>query len=371
MKIIHICNNYVSSKVHRELIKNIAINKICKQEVFIPIRKKSLLEVNYLNHEDVNLKYCNYYFNFLKYFPLLKVFLIFILFSLKVKVEKNDYIIAHNFWSDGFLAFMANIFKKNKYVLVVRSTDMNLFIPRLKFYHFIMNMMIKRSEGLIFINKCYEKDFLIKYPNLYKSAKTIHVIFNGVDSFWLRNSTFNKIKKNKDQLIYVGNFNNNKNIRGIVEATRIVYKHNPKVELLLVGGDEDDFRNIFSDEKNIPSYIKILGKITCKKTLLDLYRESKVFIMPSFFETFGLVYIEALLQGCSIIHSKDQGIDGIFDEDCIVAVNPHSYEDIAYHIEQLLNQYDRKLIKADFQEKLLENFDWKFISSKYLRVFEK
>ena len=38
---------------------------------------------------------------------------------------------------------------------------------------------------------------------------------------------------------------------------------------------------------------------------------SECFIMVSKNETFGLVYLEAMLQGCIVVASKNEGIDGI------------------------------------------------------------
>ena len=36
--------------------------------------------------------------------------------------------------------------------------------------------------------------------------------------------------------------------------------------------------------------------------------------MPSFNETFGITYLEAISQGCQIICSEDQGIDGYLNQ---------------------------------------------------------
>ena len=42
-------------------------------------------------------------------------------------------------------------------------------------------------------------------------------------------------------------------------------------------------------------------------------READVFVMVSSPETFGLVYIEAMAQGCITIGSLNEGIDGIIE----------------------------------------------------------
>ena len=40
-------------------------------------------------------------------------------------------------------------------------------------------------------------------------------------------------------------------------------------------------------------------------------RESDVFVLPSVGETFGMVYLEAMSQGCITVCTKGDGIDGI------------------------------------------------------------
>jgi glycosyltransferase involved in cell wall biosynthesis len=51
-----------------------------------------------------------------------------------------------------------------------------------------------------------------------------------------------------------------------------------------------------------------------KEKLLNNYRNSDIFIMPSYNETFGLVYIEAMSQGLPIIYTQNEGVDGYFKE---------------------------------------------------------
>ena len=43
-------------------------------------------------------------------------------------------------------------------------------------------------------------------------------------------------------------------------------------------------------------------------------RESDIFILPSVNETFGMVYLEAMAQGCITICTKDDGIAGIIKD---------------------------------------------------------
>lgn len=366
LKILHICNNYVSSKVHLELIRSILSKGNISQFVYVPIRTALDDRKNFIDEEDIDFKYFNYKFNFLRFFPLIKIFIVFIGLMLNINAKKYSAIVAHNFWSDGVVAFLNFIFFRTPYILVVRNTDMNVFLPRLKHYHWLMRLMIKNSKSLIFVNLAYKKDFERLYPSLYFLAPNVKLIYNGVNEFWLDGFKISDRNRN-NVLLYVGAFNDNKNLTSIVSASKRVHLKYNNLKLILVGGSLKELE-LLLDGEGIPDFIHVAGKVTDKSVLLQFYRESKIFIMPSFFETFGLVYIEALLQGCSIIHSKGQGIDGIFDEDFIKGVDPYSVDDIVLNIEYLLEQFNLRNDSLELYQWISNQFSWDNIADQYLRV---
>lgn len=359
-KIVHICNNYVASKVHMELISSIS-KKNREQSVFIPIRSKVHNGVNILTNSSVNFTYFKY-LNFLRFLPIIKIIVIFFGYVLFGKRSKHDYVIAHNFWTDGMVAFLNHLFFDIPYTLVVRNTDMNVFLPKLKHYHWLMGLMVEKADGLVFINNIYMDDFKKNYPKIFNKSKNNTIIFNGVNSFWLK---VPEEKPRSNILIYVGGFNANKNIIATLNAAEIVKKEFSDLELWLVGGDEIELKRL-TGIREIPSYVRVFGKINNKDDLRELYLKSKVFVMPSFFETFGLVYIEALLQGCSVICTKGQGIDGVFNNESIRAIDPNNIDQIASEIKKLLIDFDLNKFDEDFYKNLINCFDWDLISSKYL-----
>ena len=61
--------------------------------------------------------------------------------------------------------------------------------------------------------------------------------------------------------------------------------------------------------KNDHSF-EFVGKVDSLPVLKSYYERSDFFTMPSKAETFGLVYIEALLQGLPVMYTQNEGIDG-------------------------------------------------------------
>ena len=59
--------------------------------------------------------------------------------------------------------------------------------------------------------------------------------------------------------------------------------------------------------------------------------------MPSYTESFGLVYAEAMSQKLPVIYSKGQGFDGQFEEGLVgYHVSPYDVKDIANGILKAL-----------------------------------
>lgn len=69
----------------------------------------------------------------------------------------------------------------------------------------------------------------------------------------------------------------------------------------------------FIDENRQEKHVHLLGQIE-RDSLQKLMRERDVFVLISKHETFGLVYLEAMLQGCIVIASKFGGVDGIIKD---------------------------------------------------------
>lgn len=92
------------------------------------------------------------------------------------------------------------------------------------------------------------------------------------------------------------------------------------------------------------------------------------FIMPTTSETFGMVYIEALSAGIPIIYSKEQGIDGYFDDaDIGLAVDPTSVNSVHQAILQTIENYDslKENVASLQQNNGLRRFEQSSIVDRY------
>ena len=103
--------------------------------------------------------------------------------------------------------------------------------------------------------------------------------------------------------------------------------------------------------------------------MIDAYRNADIFVMPSFRESFGLVYAEAMSQGLPVVYSEGQGFDGQFAEGVVgYHVNAHDPEELCENIIKILKRYN------EFPKVCMEaskKFRWDKLSKEYIKIYEE
>ena len=363
---IHVCNNYIATKVHKNLIEELAISEC--QYVIVPIRKDSDKHVNRSKSKNVCLDYFRYP-NFLKWLPLVKVIFLFIRVFFKIlRIKSRAFVVAHNIWSDGVPVFLCSLFFGYSYSVSVRGTDIKVFLPKLPHYRWIFGLVIGKSSSLVFISEAHRQKFLHKWPDLYRKAQRVDVIPNGVDQYWhdnIKKLSFMPFSQRPIRVVYTGRFLKVKNLRNLYAAL-LVIRAKLDVEFVAVGGTELEFREL-CDINAVPEWVTVINWINGREQLSEIMSNARVFAMPSITETFGISYVEALCSGCSVIHSFGEGIDGFFNVDYIRSVDPFDLNDIADNIKYLLEKYPGGTPAIEIPE-LVNSFDWAKIAHEYVML---
>jgi glycosyltransferase involved in cell wall biosynthesis len=136
-----------------------------------------------------------------------------------------------------------------------------------------------------------------------------------------------------------------KNLKNLIKAVSLL--DNIDFKLHIIGGG--DYLSKVKDWVNshkLENKVFFTGPIS-NDQIDKHYSGAKAFILPSFSESFGLVYAESLRNGTPILYSKGVlGFDGVF-EDVGCGVDPYSVESIKNGIIDIIknNDYYRKRIK--------------------------
>ncbi len=112
--------------------------------------------------------------------------------------------------------------------------------------------------------------------------------------------------------IYVGSLIKRKHLDVVVRA--FLNTAGEKDTLTVVGGGpEEDLLKALVKDLNAGEKVVFTGRVP-REEVLKRMGDAQVFTLISHGETYGMVYIEAMLQGCLTIASKGEGFDGIIQD---------------------------------------------------------
>jgi glycogen(starch) synthase len=116
------------------------------------------------------------------------------------------------------------------------------------------------------------------------------------------------------EILFVGRLEQRKGIDLLLYAIPFVLKIFPEIQFRIIGGDSESVtkaKQFLSTENFDSSWNKNItfeGRVS-DETLDEAYKRADLFIAPSRFESFGLIYIEAMMFGLPIIALENgQGI---------------------------------------------------------------
>ena len=368
MHILHIANDFIGSKVHSRLCESLADEGV-EQTVYCPIRMENQIGKNNISAKGAEVVYDFVIKPYHRYVYHIKRMVVFHSLQKKVELKKIDLVHAATLFSDGGLAYKINKKYHIPYVVAVRNTDINGFLDHLPNTRLAGKKILRNAQKIFFISKALMDKFsnhkVIK-PILPEIKDKMLLQPNGIEDFFIDHVSHEPHAGHK--VLYVGDFSPNKNVPRLGEA--VLQLRNTEefkdVTMTLVGGGKTNSNEVQTMIESHPEAFTFLGPIYDKEKLCEVFRSHIVFAMPSYTETFGLVYLEALSQNLPVIYTKGQGIDGLFDETIGVGVNPLSVDEISSAICKILKSkenYSNK--KIDF-----ELFRWVNVAKKYTSIYK-
>lgn len=173
--------------------------------------------------------------------------------------------------------------------------------------------------------------------------------------------------------ICICSLNENKSVDLLIRAFALVSQTLPNTKLN-IGGDGPERCKLekLVNSLNLQNKVRFLGKLTREEVKLKI-AESSVFVLPSKYETFGVVIIEALALGKPVISTKSGGPESTITDDVGIIVENNSAIDLAKAMIEIFSTYD------DYNEDLIreycrKNFSEQAVISKlqsiYLKVIE-
>jgi glycosyltransferase involved in cell wall biosynthesis len=223
--------------------------------------------------------------------------------------------------------------------------------------------MLSLTENFITVSKKTKKDL----RRIRKSEKSI-VIPNGIDYEMIRGTV---PSKEEYDLIFAGRLIKEKNVDILINAVSIVGKHIPDIKCIIIGeGPEKNNLEKLVKKLQIEDNIIFKGFMEGYSDLIGQIKSTKVFVLPSKREGFGIVVIEANACGVPVVvvdqemnAAKDLVVDGV--NGYIADANP---VDVA---EKIVKSFENKDIMEDKCVEMSEEYDWNKIVDSLENVYRE
>jgi glycosyltransferase involved in cell wall biosynthesis len=153
------------------------------------------------------------------------------------------------------------------------------------------------------------------------------------------------------RVLFVGRLEKRKGIHTLFEAAATIIRKNRNVEFIIVGDDT------LPNEEGIPykvAYRKLLRKTGARKRMTFLGRVSDdrlqqeyslcdIFVAPSLYESFGIIYTEAMAWGKPVIGCRTGGVPEVIEHEvCGLLIEPGNADELAEAVLRLADSPDAR-----------------------------
>ena len=212
------------------------------------------------------------------------------------------------------------------------------------------------------------------------------VVINGVNLDKFSNQLNNEETQLKKRLgidgnpvyLTIGGIEPRKNSLKLLEAFCKVLKTRPQAQLIIAGGEtlfdyepyRVEFFEIAKQNKIIIGKSLILPGVMADEDIPVLYRCADAFVFPSVKEGWGLVLLEAIASGLPVITSNIPPFTEFLDERSALLVNPHSSNDIAHAMLDVLDK-DRARELIDNSKDIPSQYSWQKSAQIHLKHYSQ
>jgi glycosyltransferase involved in cell wall biosynthesis len=231
---------------------------------------------------------------------------------------------------------------------------------------------IKKASHILAISNFTRNDITTTYK-IAPSRVTATPLGYKKSAISYQPSDIKKVKKKYkikgDYLLFLGTLKPSKNIEGLLEAFRLlVNKHSQPITLVIAGKKGWLYETIFERVKKLGLEKKVIftGFVPDQEAPI-LIVGAQAFVLPSFWEGFGIPALEAMTLGTPVVASNVASLPEVVGKAGIL-VDPHDPADIARGANQALKEREKR-VKIGLIE--AQKFSWQHCAQQTLKILKK
>lgn len=283
----------------------------------------------------------------------------YVLFHPKL-FKKIDLVHAHYLFPDGMLAYRLKKKYGIPYIVTVQNEQRLL---NNKFAFKFCNRIIGNAKSIVCVNPEMKNQIIRKS----KYNVPIKVLGLGIDKNFY-NYTINIKEKGTFNIVTIAQLYGLKNLENQIKAIKLVSEKYKVLYTIIGDGEDRDSLNTLCKKLQLEKIVKFIPFIENSKLPMILSKQD-LFLLASYKESWGKVYIEAMSVGLPVILTKNTGVYQYFiDSEALVSVVPNDINDIAKTVVSLIeNIHLRKSMSIKAKEVAM-GFEWSNIANQYLDI---
>ncbi len=289
----------------------------------------------------------------------------------KIDFTKYDVIHADAALPTGYAAMLAS--EKFKVPYVIHGHGLDVFLG--ESYQGYRNknkiiavcqMVYEKAAAVIGVSNKVLQKIAVRVPMQEKGF----IAFNGVDT-----DRFFPIERENliTRFVSVGNLIPLKGHDYTIRAIKaLVDKGYTNLHLDIVGnGYLDEELKRLVCQLQLEEYITFYGYIPYDG-VRDIMQQSDAFVLPSYYEALGCVYLEAMACGLPVVGCYDNGIDEVYEDGKQgFLIENKNQEQLIAVMERLLNKDVCRKMGQMARGQMLEGFTWIHSAKSVLSVYER
>jgi len=175
------------------------------------------------------------------------------------------------------------------------------------------------------------------------------------------------------RLLYAGRFDPKKGLGVLIDAMHLLCKRRRDISLKLVGGSRaGGTGELFSQQAHrlgIEDRVEFVDAQPWAE-MPAVMAEPDLFVLPSFYDSFGIVLIEAMACGVPVVATRCGGPEDLVDDEVGRLVDVGDAAGLAAAIEEVLDDYSR-FDRAALRRRAEETYDYRQVAARTLALYEQ
>lgn len=237
---------------------------------------------------------------------------------------------------------------------------------------------VKHTKFIVKSKMAFEflRDKGIQEQDIAVTGVGIDVQMLNTEEIVCKEPLYNAIKGQNEglKLLYIGRLEERRNIHFIIDVFNQVLKFNNQARLYIIGNGEKLYmESVWAKAKELGIFEKIVYQEKIEqKYLSGIYKLADVFLLPTEYEIFGMVLLEAMYYGNIVLTTKNGGSTTIMEHDkngyIVEELNTQTWCKI---VETIVKDQSKKFaISTNAHETVKNSYTWDGLAESFISAYK-